>query len=370
MPHMIGLCIGWCIFAGLMLFLSSMNSTVAVASISLVGLFGVILAVWAVQREMAHVQNLEIALKRAEGQVVQLGTIMSYTNTAMASTDITGKIVWVNETFTELTGYSLLEVEALNILDVIIGPESDAKVVEQIRQCIKRQRSCQVDLLTYIRGSDKHWVNVELKPLHDRSGNISNFLVVQQEISKRKAREQQLARQAMHDVLTGLPNRQTFGLRLNVAMDEYHRSGQEFAVLFMDLDGFKPVNDTYGHDAGDKVLVIVAERLKQCIRSHDTVARLGGDEFTVLLTNIRGPQDAQHAADRFLKAVSQPIDIGEAVVKISTSIGVAICGPEFIKADDILDASDQAMYTAKKSGKAKACILPTRQVAQPPQENQ
>ncbi|MBI5725358.1 MAG: GGDEF domain-containing protein [Planctomycetes bacterium] len=152
--------------------------------------------------------------------------------------------------------------------------------------------------------------------------------------------------EARHDYLTGLPNRKAFGIRLNIAMDEYHRSGHKFAVLFIDLS-IKLFKYAYGHSAVDKVLTIVAKRLKECIGSHDTVARLDGGEFTILLTQIHGLQDVQQASDRIIKSLRQP---DCTVVKISSSIGAAISGSEFAKPDDILDAAYKAMCAARKPG--------------------
>jgi diguanylate cyclase (GGDEF)-like protein len=182
--------------------------------------------------------------------------------------------------------------------------------------------------------------------------------------SRLRAREAELRHLALHDPLTGLANRTLFCERVEHAFATHQRAGHTFAVLFVDLDGFKPVNDRLGHNAGDDVLRQVAERLRRAIRSADTVARLGGDEFAILVEQLGAPSDVGIAAQRVIDAIERPIDPIDGVppeaaeLSVSASVGVALSG-DAVDADDILRRADAAMYAAKTGGKGRYTIGPS-----------
>lgn len=171
-------------------------------------------------------------------------------------------------------------------------------------------------------------------------------------IEERRTLEERQAFQAFHDPLTELPNRRLFSDRLEHAVSRLSREKRGIAVLFIDLDGFKPVNDSLGHDAGDELLVGVGRRLRECMRPTDTVARLGGDEFTVLLEGVAQVSDAIRAAERAMEALHPPLSAGGHEVFITVSIGIAL-GVPGQEASDLLRAGDAAMYEAKKNGKSR-----------------
>jgi diguanylate cyclase (GGDEF)-like protein len=171
-------------------------------------------------------------------------------------------------------------------------------------------------------------------------------------VSERRTLEERLAFQASHDHLTGLPNRRLFSERLENATARLSRQKQGIAVLFIDLDGFKRVNDSLGHDAGDELLVGVGRRLRDCTRPTDTVARLGGDEFTVLLEGVTQVSDATRAAERVTEALRPPLAAGGHEMLVTASIGIAL-GMPGQGASDLLSACDAAMYEAKKNGKSR-----------------
>jgi len=178
------------------------------------------------------------------------------------------------------------------------------------------------------------------------------------DIEQRKAAEARLRQSehelrlvALHDPMTGLANRTLFYERLEHAMTTHNRAGGTLAVLFIDLDGFKKINDELGHRAGDTVLVQTAERLRQCARDSDTVARFGGDEFAILTELLAAPEDIEIIADRVVRAMQAPFDIGGQPAVISCSVGVALHREGDVLADDLLHSADEAMYAAKATGK-------------------
>jgi diguanylate cyclase (GGDEF)-like protein len=173
---------------------------------------------------------------------------------------------------------------------------------------------------------------------------------LREDIRRREAVEAELQRLALHDPLTGLANRVLFYERVGHALSTHARGGETFAVLFIDLDGFKQVNDELGHSAGDVVLRTVADRLRDCLRDSDTVARFGGDEFAVVVERLAASRDVEIMADRIVAAVGRPIDIGPHQTRVTASIGIKLNHPGD-SANDILREADLAMYTAKTTGK-------------------
>jgi diguanylate cyclase (GGDEF)-like protein/hemerythrin-like metal-binding protein len=178
-------------------------------------------------------------------------------------------------------------------------------------------------------------------------------------------REAQLSYLAYLDALTGLPNRAHFIDQLRTTLTTARRSGRTFALVMVDLDGFKAVNDGLGHDAGDALLQVVAQRLGGCSRHSDTVARLGGDEFALLLPHLRQPEDAAIVAGRVVRALEQPIPIGSKVAKVGASVGIAVFPEHAPDTDGLIAAADAAMYEAKRAG--KGCYrLATARASKPP----
>ncbi len=176
--------------------------------------------------------------------------------------------------------------------------------------------------------------------------------IVLTDVTQRKRDEERIRYQANYDALTGLPNRSLFMDRLNSAVAQALRLGRAMALLFVDLDGFKEINDTLGHDAGDLLLKEVGARLVACARDSDTVARLGGDEFTVILTGVSSVQDAVLVAERLLDALAHPFDLEGSAGQVSASIGIALVPTHALDTEEVLNRADRAMYSAKQAGKA------------------
>ena len=171
------------------------------------------------------------------------------------------------------------------------------------------------------------------------------------DIAKRRVLENEIEHMAHFDLLTGLPNRPLLYDRMGIALKNAQRNKQILAVFFLDLDGFKDVNDSLGHKAGDQVLIEVAHRLEQCVRGSDTVARLGGDEFVLVLSSTTGPEALETIATKITSALSEPIMVNDQPCSIGASIGIAICPKDGETPDSLISKADAAMYTAKQSGK-------------------
>ncbi|MBE9051420.1 diguanylate cyclase [Nostocales cyanobacterium LEGE 11386] len=193
-----------------------------------------------------------------------------------------------------------------------------------------------------------------IAPIRDRNGQITGAVLVFQDITQRKQMEAQLLRNAFYDGLTALPNRVLFLDRLKQAIERRkRRTDYQFAVLFLDLDGFKGINDRFGHGMGDDFLVAIARRLESCVRSGDTVGRFGGDEFAVLLEEIKDVTDATNVAKRIQDTLGLPLSLNGHQIYTTASIGIALNSGGYDEPESLLRDADIAMYRAKKQGKAR-----------------
>ena len=195
------------------------------------------------------------------------------------------------------------------------------------------------------------WVCEALGVVKDPAGKPDFLVAVVQDVTARKDLEARLSYDALHDALTGLPNRVMFEDRFARVLESARRYSRLAAVLYIDLDGFKDVNDSHGHAAGDVLLQQVARRLEGCVRAEDTIARFGGDEFGVVLTTLAQEDDAEVVAMKILQALAAPFDLGGTPVHVSASIGAALYPLHGRDADGLVAHADRAMYAAKRAGK-------------------
>ncbi|OSM05132.1 hypothetical protein MAIT1_03283 [Magnetofaba australis IT-1] len=190
----------------------------------------------------------------------------------------------------------------------------------------------------------------------DNQGRITHYVGLFSDITSRKMAEDRLKHQAHHDPLTGLPNRLLFEDRLHQAIASAQRYGSEIALLYIDLDKFKPVNDTYGHEAGDMALRTVSKRLTSLLRASDTAARIGGDEFVALLPELHDTESVKHVARKILQSLAEPVDLGVAQAKMGASIGISFFPRHGENYESLMSAADTAMYAVKQSGRNDYCI--------------
>lgn len=282
--------------------------------------------------------------RKAEDEIRKLSRAIEQSTTAVAITTRDGIVEYVNPRYTEITG--LMPAEIYNSPPDILHslPDTTPDEVWRLIQC-GGQWSGEIHYKR--KNGSPCWLLTSISPVMNDAGNILNALIVMDDISGRKEQEEYISFMALHDGLTSLPNRSLFMTRLRQAAAMFQRDGTPFAILFLDLNNFKEVNDTLGHDAGDIVLKTVAERISSCLREVDSAARLGGDEFVVLLHNIRNESEIDKAGMRIAEAIRRPLSISEKEIHIEAAIGVALCPQHGTEPDTLLSMADKAMYQCK-----------------------
>lgn len=261
-----------------------------------------------------------------------------------------GTIRYESPSVERVLGYRPEDLVGKNVFD-FVHPE-DIRQVREIAGTNLAQGGVIPPVEVRFRRTDGSWRYLEAianNLLDDPS--VGGIVVNSRDVTERRALEAQLRRQALHDPLTGLPNRTLFRDRLDRSLARAARGGETVALLFLDLDDFKAVNDSLGHGAGDELLVAVGERLLELLRSADTVARLGGDEFTVLLDNGATEDEASRTAERILRGLKPPFTIRDHELTINASIGVAVSAEKDQRPEDLLRRADLALYRAKRAGK-------------------
>jgi diguanylate cyclase (GGDEF)-like protein/PAS domain S-box-containing protein len=273
------------------------------------------------------------------------------------------RIVFVNEAFEMRTGYRRQEVLGRSPR-FLQGPQTQRERLDRIHQAIVRWQPVRVDLINYRKDGEPFWVDLDISPVWDASRRLTHWVAVGRDVTQRQATEQRIRHLAFHDALTGLPNRQLLLERLHTAFER--RAGPHGgALIFIDLDHFKALNDTRGHDQGDRLLQQVAARLQACVSHGDTVARLGGDEFVILLApRSDGPRAVAKAATavahRVRRALGAPYPLPGGLHPGTCSIGVTVFESQPAPVDVLMKQADQAMYQAKRAGGDRVCFFDPR----------
>lgn len=266
--------------------------------------------------------------------------------------DANGLITFANDHFSKMTRYEKNEMLTMHIWDLMEpGPQKDA-LPGYLRHLVERQPPPEPYFCRNLT-KDGGVIDVQVDWVYKRddAGRITGFICLVSDITERKRMDETIRRQATHDALTGLPNRVLFLDHLRLALDNAYRAGERLATLFLDLDEFKAVNDSLGHQTGDKLLTASAERLKSCIRSTDTVARISGDEYTILLTPIAAREDVGRIAEKILSHVREPMILDGNRLRITVSIGISIYPENGGDAKTLLKNADAALYHVKRHGK-------------------
>src|ERR1700674_5106165 len=277
---------------------------------------------------------------------------------AVLRTDVQGKVTYLNRKAEEMTGWrreearGRLMAEVFRLIESVGGPAvgNDAGITTQEAQAAKETADC-TNCILVRRDGFECGIERKVTPIQDQDGNATGSVVAFHDVSAAQAKSLQMSHLAQHDPLTDLPNRVLFNDRLSQAIALADRQGKQLAVMFVDLDHFKKINDSLGHDVGDKLLQSVAGRLMACVRRSDTVSRLGGDEFVVLLSQVEHGEDAAFSARKILRALAAPHIIDSKSLDINVSIGVSTYPSDGEDAEGLMNRADNAMYEAKQYGR-------------------
>lgn len=288
--------------------------------------------------------------KRDEDRLRLTAKVFENTLEGITIADIDGNILEVNEAFTKITGYSRDELIGKNPR-ILQSGRQDSSFYKGMWKSIVENGHWRGEVWNRKKDGELIAEILTISSITDAAGKVTNYVGISSDITLLKQHEKQLEHIAHYDALTNVPNRVLLADRMRQALAYSKREGTLLAVCYLDLDGFKLVNDTMGHEAGDKVLIEVTQRIREVIRDDDTVARLGGDEFVVLLLGLRAPEECTASLNRLLEATSHPIEIKDRLFEISASIGVSLYPGDDYDPDTLMRHADQAMYTAKQSGK-------------------
>ncbi len=290
------------------------------------------------------------ARKSLEDQLRLAAKVVEATSEGIIITDRERRIIHVNPAFTRLTGYAPHEALGADP-SLLSSGRHDQAFYDHLWQSISEEGGWSGEIWNRRKDGQliAEWLNISA--VRNDSGQLSNYVAVFSDITRRKQDEERLSHRAHHDPLTGLPNRALFTERLDHAIARSMRNQLNLAVLFLDLDLFKQINDSLGHLAGDTLLQQVAERLTRTVRAEDTVARLGGDEFTLILEDIGDFRDAAKVAHKILEQFAIPFPLNGQPCQVSTSIGIGLYPKDATTPETLLHAADEAMYTAKKQGR-------------------
>jgi diguanylate cyclase (GGDEF)-like protein/PAS domain S-box-containing protein len=277
--------------------------------------------------------------------------VFDFASEGITITDAEGTILDVNEAFTEITGYSRDEAVGQNPRLLKSGRHPRA-FYQAMREALRTRGEWSGEIWNRRKTGEVYPERLTISAVRDDAGVLQNYVALFADITRQKRFEADLRHSAQHDALTGLPNRLLLRDRLEQALARARRNGARVAVVYLDLDGFKGVNDTHGHAVGDELLIAISGALHACVRAHDTVARIGGDEFVAVLTDLQPDQDPTPELERLRAAAARSYRIAGHILRLSASLGVSMYPQDpAVDADGLLRQADQAMYRAKETGK-------------------
>jgi len=288
--------------------------------------------------------------KQAEEELKLAGLVYNNSSEAMAITDAEGVVLAINPAFTKMTGYALEEIKGQSIT-LLRSEQHDARFYDTQQQTMHLCGQWQGEVWSKRKNGEMFPTWLTINTSYQTDGRVNRRVSLFSDISAIKAAEALILKQANFDQLTKLPNRQLFQDRLQQTLKLSQREQQKCALLFIDLDRFKEINDTHGHNVGDTLLIEAASRIMACVRKSDTVARLGGDEFTVILNDIHDNMMIAHIAQHIIDHLSEPFITAKKEAFISASVGIAIYPEDATDAQQLLKVADQAMYVAKNAGR-------------------
>ena len=286
----------------------------------------------------------------SEEHMKKLSTAVEQAADGVMITDKNGVIEYVNTAFTEITGFTREELLG-NTPALLKSDKQGPSFYRRLWNTISRGQVFSEIVINRRKGGSLYYEEKTITPQKDRHGNITHYISTGKDITERMINQERLYHLAHHDSLTGLPNRTLFLDRLSQAIARTRRHNRQVAVLFIDMDRFKVINDTLGHGVGDKLLQKVSQALGTCVREGDTVARLGGDEFAIILNDLASQEDIPPIAEKILRTMREPVLVEERELFITTSIGISLFPDDGDNSETLLKKADVAMYHAKATGK-------------------
>lgn len=298
--------------------------------------------------------------RRNEAKIAK--KVLEHTTEAIMVTDGNARIVLTNPAFTTLTGYNDKQIidQKTNLLK---SGHHDDPFYKQLWSSLLHSGQWTGELANRKRSGEVYIQKTNISAVYDKEGDISHFVCVMSDITEQKRTFDKIRFQALHDNLTKLPNRIHFEARAEKALNRARQSGSFFAVLFIDLDDFKPINDSYGHLLGDKLLVALADKLSSALRPSDMVSRIGGDEFLVLADELPKYDEATLLSERLMQMISSPITIDGIELRVSASIGISVYPMQGDNINTLIHTADQAMYRAKKQSKNQVPLTTSPEVS-------
>jgi diguanylate cyclase (GGDEF)-like protein/PAS domain S-box-containing protein len=330
---------------------------VSIATISVLALSAALVAVLILRfrRQVESNVVLELEQEAAQTSERRLKSLMSSSSDVIALIDLSGNVGFVSDACEGAWGRTAEDMKGQPVY-AFVDPSDVPGLKAAIDQCASGQTGAHLEAQILCVGAEPRLFDIQAASLLDDTG-AGGVVLTFHDLTERKRHENELSYHAFHDRLTKLPNRALFLDRLSHRLKASENGGRDFAVLFIDLDNFKIVNDSLGHEAGDTLLIEVAARLQASVRAADTVARMGGDEFTIILDTSDGTSLAIETAERIQRALVIPVSLGEREVFVTSSIGIVLASQSGSDAASILRDADTAMYHAKGNGKAALAVF-------------
>lgn len=328
-------------------------------------------------RDIMRRRTSELALQQSENTLLKSAAALfeekeraqvtlNSIGDAVVSTDFRGQVRYLNKIAEQMTGWAQSDAAGRLLDEVFFLVDSQTRepVPCPATRAIIENQTVSLGTASILIRKDGAELAIEdlASPIHDTTGGVIGAVMVAHDVTAAREQAEKLARLALYDELTGLPNRTLLVDRLKQALENAGRNGTSVSVVFLDLDGFKSVNDTHGHAAGDQLLRVVATRLLSCVRRSDTVCRYGGDEFVILLTDITHGGDAALCADKIVTVINESFDIGGRQLRLGASMGIASYPEHAREAGLLIKYADIAMYQAKFSGRNQAQIFADRMI--------
>nr|MDJ0805921.1 EAL domain-containing protein [Gammaproteobacteria bacterium] len=304
----------------------------------------------AIKRLQALNDKLETIVMKRTHDLTKLFKAVDQSPVEVLITDIIGKIEYINPMFTRLTGCTEAEILGTDIRH-IKSFNADQDLMLEMWDQVSAGGTWQGELQNYHKNGNEHWIRLSVSPVRDSDNKISHFIGIGEDITQKRIQEEQIRYQAQYDALTGLPNRVLAQDRLEQAIRLVARTDNKVALIFVDLDDFKKVNDTLGHDIGDTLIYEAAQRLKSAIRGSDTVARIGGDEFLIIVQQINNLNTIETIANNIIEIFNRSFHLGDSEFIVTASLGITLFPDDGTNSKELMRAADLAMYQSKLEGK-------------------